>query len=338
MTFPFAQLDLQMGFVTKAEFSSLGFYNAWPSPFQRALVQFQTAFPDDDVQVFVTPTSEGFDPNVEHHAAVIGVAHNVKSDGFELWARSTDCAAGSSSFNWFAVHRKPLVHGRSQPVEIRLARVQPLHGSPTALVFPVMLAPDCQPGDTAVWPTIPFGRPMEDANQVPLSPLVFITQATTEYDPAISLSLWTGIPPICACVGMLRGTNGKQFDLAARNFDVTLGSPKYKYVALAGSDTPPTAASQIDDLKVTSGDMLFDLQPGGQQGDWGLIPIYFDSPFLTPPIVMMTAQSRSTQLDTDLRAFHGIANHVDQYGFTMAVRSADPESGSMMMTWLAFGR
>jgi hypothetical protein len=332
-----------MGFVTKTKFSSLGFYNAWPSPFQRATVPFATVqfpapFPDDDVQVFVTPTSESLDLNVEHHAAAIGVAHNVKKDGSERWARSTDCAAGSCSFNWFAVHRKPLAHARppSQTVEIRLARVQPLHNFSAA--FPVVLAPDCQPGDTAVWPTIPFGRPMEDANHKPLSPLVFITQATTEYDPVFSLSIWTGIPPICACVGMLRGTNGKQFDLAARNFDVTLGSPKYKYVALAGSDTPPTAASQIDDLKVTSGDMLFDLQPGGQQGDWGLIPIYFDSPFLTPPIVMMTAQSRSTQLDTDLRAFHGIANHVDQYGFTMAVRSADPESGSMMMTWLAFGR
>jgi len=338
MTFPFAQLDLSMGFVTTTAFSRLGFYNAWPSSFQRATVQFPAAFPDDDVQVFVTPTSEGFDPNVEHHAAAIGVAHNVKKDGFELWARSTDCAAGSCSFNWFAVHRKPLVHARppSQTVEIRLARVQPLHDF--SRVFPVVLARDCEPGDTALWPTIPFGRPMENANQAPLSPLVFITQATTEYDQAFSLYLWTGLPPISACVGMLRGTNGKQFDLAARNFDVTIGAPKYNYVALAGSNTAPTAASQITDLKVTSGDVLFDLQAGGHQGDWGLIPIYFDSPFLAPPIVMMTAQSRSTQTQDDLRAFHGIAYHVDQYGFTVAVRSADPDSGSMMMNWIAFGR
>jgi hypothetical protein len=84
--------------------------------------------------------------------------------------------------------------------------------------------------------------------------------------------------------------------------------------------------------------MLFDLQAGGQESDWGLVPIYFDSPFLTPPIVMMTAQSRSAQRDTELRAFHGIANHVDQYGFTMAVRSADPDFGSMTMNWIALGR
>lgn len=335
MTSPFAQLDLRMGFVTKAEFSSSGFYDPWPSPFQLAEVQFQGAFPDDDVQVFVTPTSETLDLNVDHQAAVIGVAHEVTKDGFQLWARSTDCAAGSCSFNWFAVHRKPLAHRQSQTVEIRLARVQPLHGDSP---HPVILLPDCQPGDTAVWPTIPFGRPMEDANQQPLSPLVFITQATTEYDPAISSYFWAAIPPICACVGMLRGTNGKQFDLAARNFDVTLGAPKYNYVALARSNMAPTVGSLINDLKVTSGDVRFDLQAGGQEGDWGLVPIYFDSPFLTPPIVMMTAQSRSPQREDDLRAFHGIANHVDQYGFTMAVRSADPKSGSMRVNWLALGR
>jgi len=93
-----------------------------------------------------------------------------------------------------------------------------------------------------VWPSIPFGRPMEDANQEPLNPLVFITQATTGYDPAFSLWAAAVCLPLCACVGMLQGTNGKQFDLAARNFDVTMGAPKYKYVALARSSTTPTAS------------------------------------------------------------------------------------------------
>jgi H-type lectin domain len=64
-------------------------------------------------------------------------------------------------------------------------------------------------------------------------------------------------------------------------------------------------------------------------------PIYFDAPFLASPIVLMTAQSRAVQGPSDLRAFHGIANHVDQYGFTINVRSADFESGTM--NWIAFG-
>ncbi len=114
------------------------------------------------------------------------------------------------------------------------------------------------------------------------------------------------------------------------------GTPKYNYVALARS-TDPTSFSKIADLRVTSGDSLFQLQAGRSLGDWGAVPIYFDAPFLAPPILLMTAQSRAVQGTSDLRAFHGIANHVDQHGFTISVRNADFEAGTMMLNWIALG-
>lgn len=334
MTFPFSQLDLRFGFVPANDFSSSGFYDPWPSPFQHANVEFIPPFDNDDVQVFLTPSSESLGPS-DHHAAVVGVAHNVKKSAFELWARSTDCGAGFSSFSWLAINRGPLDEKRERertPLEIRMARVQPLHSAEIPS-YPLIFSSNCTSGDTAIWPAVLYSRPMEDAS----SPVVFVTQLTTDYDPTYFFSVLGQIAiPVAASVGMLRGTDNKQFRLAARNFDVVPGTPKYNYVALARS-TDSTSVSKIADLRVTSGDFLFHLEAGGSLGDWGAVPIYFDSPFLAPPIVLMTAQSHSVQGPSDLRAFHGIANHVDQHGFTLNVRSADFEAGTMMMNWIAFG-
>jgi hypothetical protein len=332
MTFPFAELDLRFGFVLARAFSSLGFYNPWPSPFQRADVTFNPPFDDDEVQVFLTPTKEDILPS-DHHAAVVGVAHKVTKSGFELSARSTDCGAGFSSFNWLAINRKPLGPQRHRPgptLEIRMARVQPLHEG--ELKYVRTFTANCIPGDTAQWPRIPYSRPFETATHDPLSPIVFITQSTTDYDPALPTGFGS---TICASVGMLRNTSSKDFGLAARNFDKTLGAPKYNYVALARHPGATQSLSNIEDLRVTSGDFLFTLEAGGWSGDWGALPIYFDAPFLAPPIILMTAQTRDPS--GDVRAFLGIANHADQYGFTISVRNADFEAGTVTMNWVAFG-
>ena len=51
----------------------------------------------------------------------------------------------------------------------------------------------------------------------------------------------------------------------------------------------------------------------------------------------MTAQTAKNQAPHEIRAFHGIAAWIDQYGFTMMVRSADDRLGVMQMNWIAFG-
>ena len=98
-TIPFAQLDFRFGFVLAQSFTNQGAFDTWAGPFQRAEITFSPPFPSDDVRVFLTPTNESL-AATEHHAAVVGVAHRISRNGFELQARSTDCAIGSSSFNW----------------------------------------------------------------------------------------------------------------------------------------------------------------------------------------------------------------------------------------------
>jgi hypothetical protein len=109
MTIPFAQVDLRFGLVRARDFTNVGVFQPWPGPFEHAHVDFVPPFPDDDVRVFITASNEDLGPN-DHHAAVVGVADSVKKDGFDLFARSTDCVVGSSSCTWLAVWGKPLSH------------------------------------------------------------------------------------------------------------------------------------------------------------------------------------------------------------------------------------
>lgn len=321
MTIPFAQLDVRLGNKDARDFTSKGEYAPWPGGFESAQIEFKPPFEDDKVRVFLTPTRDKIGPS-DHHAAVVGVAHRVNRNGFELWARSTDCAVGSSSFNWLAV--APKLKGERRPdIDVRMARIQPLKSVPNF----TRLSPDCQPGDTESWPKIPHTRPIDKAE-------VFLTQiCNVPFNPA---GLLYSFPPWAATVGMLQQSGPDGFHFAARNFDIVFSAPRYNYIAFAQVD-PTKGGLKISDLRVALGDRPFFLKPGGQFGDWDDDPVYFDAPFLAPPIVLMTAQTEPGQSGRDLRAFHGIANSIDQYGFTAMARSADHLSGTMRMNWIAFG-
>ena len=155
MTIPFAQVDLRFGLVRARDFTNVGVFQPWPGPFEHAHVHFVPPFPDDDVRVFITASNEDLGPN-DHHAAVVGVADSVKKDGFDLFARSTDCVVGSSSCTWLAVWGKPLSHPepRRELIELRMARVRPLSLVPSLTI----LTPDCTSADTRSADLLRTGR------------------------------------------------------------------------------------------------------------------------------------------------------------------------------------
>src|SRR5262245_54424789 len=94
-TIAFDQVNLQFGFKLSGTFTNQGFFAPWPGNFCHVRVIFNPPFlDDDDVRVFLTPTNEKLNADTQPHAAVVGVAHRVNREGFELWARSTDCADG----------------------------------------------------------------------------------------------------------------------------------------------------------------------------------------------------------------------------------------------------
>jgi hypothetical protein len=325
MTIPFAQVDLRFGLVRARDFTNVGVFQPWPGQFQRAHVAFEPPFPDDDVRVFVTATNEDLGPT-DHHAAVVGVVDSVTNDGFDLFARSTDCASGSSSFTWLAVWGKALDAPRREVIELRMARVQPGSLEPKGM----QLSPDCTPGDTGTWPTVPFSRPIVDGQGTPLDPTILLTQSHSLLLTSATFKSWA------ACVGMLRGDTPSGFNLTARNFDLLYGFPTYHYLALARSDQGPVQ-SKVDELRVAMGEATFSLMPGGPYKSWADRPVYFDAPFITPPIILLTARSAPGMGVSDVRAFHPVASTPDQWGFTLMARSADPEFGTMNVNWLALG-
>jgi hypothetical protein len=134
---PFKLVDLAFGSV---KFDTLvpnaGEFAPWVGPFQHRQVPFGHTFEDENVCVFITPTNEGSGISGEfndHHAAVVGVAYHVTKTDFELYARSTDCAKGLSSFNWLAVSSKQLAppsctSGGTPPADSRAAGRSPSYG------------------------------------------------------------------------------------------------------------------------------------------------------------------------------------------------------------------
>lgn len=284
-------------------------------------IKFPTPFPTPfpagkGVRVIVTANDLEV-PRGVHNAAVVGIVRHTDElgqpippeQGFRLWGRNSDCARGLAGFNWMAVLETP---GKTQkrPIDLRMAVLQPQH-----------FQPDCKPGDWKSW-GVNFSTDFSD------EPITLLTASNLNVIPwHRDDTLWYHN---AAVVGIVQDSAATGFTLSARNSDCAEGDCAFYYVALSQQ------MAGKEDLWVDSGEVTAQtFAPDCKSGDWGDWTITFSQPFLSAPVVLVTAN--------DLRAkggnpaVVGIARNVTPYGFLLSARNSDCAPGQAGFYWVAIG-
>jgi hypothetical protein len=137
---------------------------------------------------------------------------------------------------------------------------------------------------------------------------------------------------IAGAVGVIHGASPTEFQLVARNPDVHAGGCSFYYCAIVGG------AGRPQNVVIDTGEVKpKDFARGGQPNDWQQWEVYFRGPFLTPPVVLLTATDRGLPRGNGPVAAVGIAQNVTTQGFTLAARNSDVRHGSAAFNWVAVG-
>lgn len=298
------QTIFQIGTVPARDFSE----DCVPGDWEAIPITFTPAFPAVGVRVIVTANNENVGKG-EHNPAVVGNTRSVTPTGFTLAARNSDCARGRAGFNWMAVLETPGKRQR-KPIDLRMGALQPKH-----------FQPDCKPGDWQHW-GVNFSTPFSDV------PVTLLTASNLNVTPwHRDDTLWYHN---AAVVGIVRDPTATDLTLAARNSDCAEGDCAFYYVALSQE----TAGKE--DLWVDSGELTAQgFAPDCKSGDWRDWSITFSQPFLTPPVVLVTANDLRVKGGNP--AVVGIARNVTPYGFLLSARNSDCSGGQAGFYWVAIG-
>jgi hypothetical protein len=281
--------------------------------------------PNARIRVIVTPNGNPIS-TLQHFAAPVGIAQQVTNSGFKLTMRNSDCAAGQAAFNWMAVLETP---GKNQPsVTVRMAVLPSESG---------ILAPACNPGDTPPDVTFPFWKPFVSMPHVFLTANnLFVLEAylrNVQGGHMSSLSLpFTGL---AKAVGMIRSQKSDSFTLRTRNSDTAFGCCAFSYAAFlenpAGGPGGGNANLMVDTGVVDA--MSFN--PTGSPGDTHSQVVFFTEPFLTTPIVLLTANDAGAT--GHIAAPVAVAGDVTPYSFILTSRNSDCVAGQAGYYWVALG-
>jgi len=133
-----------------------------------------------------------------------------------------------------------------------------------------------------------------------------------------------------AVVGIATDEHLSGFYLHGRNTDADAGDCAFYYVSVGrgekGSTTQPVW-----------------IETGGtgighrNAGAWEVEEVMFKDPFLTPPVVLMSAADSPGADPYRAAPTVGIARYVTTHGFTLASRNAGCKRGVAGLHWVAFG-
>jgi hypothetical protein len=262
-------------------------------------VVFPEQFPAQaSVRVIATANNLGA-PAGTHNAALVGAVQDVTVEGFVLKARNSDCAdeVSLAGMNWMAVAETPGV--QQKPTDIRMGMLQPRSFSP-----------DCVPGDTTDW-GITFSAPLDGPRVVVVTASDLNVQGHN-----------------AAAVGIVLGSDGNPpaptgFALKARNSDCAPGGCGFYYAAISPG-IPGNGSLIVDTGEVSSQNFFNDCSDGDTRAQ----EVYFSRPFLTPPMILVTANDGHLGRGLQHQAFPvGMARSVTPYGFTLVGRNSDCFTG-----------
>lgn len=280
------------------------------------------------ISVIVTPRGNG--------VPVVAVVTDVDSHGFSFRLRNADPNrhAVNLSIDWLAVLGVPDQNPTAaQLLDGRFVRLQPQQLD----------------GFSVPWPRIWFDRPL--ARSPAGEPAVLVISQTDLHcnqnsNPAavgVALAL-TGADDLLNRGIIDAADHG--FSLSAANVDTVSGHVAFNGAAFTdtgraegGDDGPGLTQLWFDHGSEHNVDRFFQdavfpgtpypVSRGGQSGDWRTVDIYFDRPFLVPPIVLATGRGRTPLVC--------VVRKVSTHGFTLSSRNIDTVDGHALFFWAAIG-
>jgi hypothetical protein len=308
MTIPMSHLLFLAGTTPTAQrFAQscvVGDTQSWP-------INFRFQLPGN-VSVIVTPNNRKVGDGL-HNAAVVGIAQKVSPDSFLLTARNSDCAAGAASFDWIAFSDVALKEAQRELPFVRARTLQGQH-----------FKPSCIPGDTQVQP-VTFWSPLPDPDE-----FIFLTASAPWPAPS---TLNVGAHN-AAAVGIVQNSNAAGFNLSARNSDCAEGDCAFNSFAI--TTLPKQPNGDAGNLQVDVGQInAIHFSQSCGAGDTQSVFIDFHQPFLTSPIVLLTANDLGVAAGGHNAAVVGVAADVTPYGFTLLARNSDCASGEAGFYWAA---
>ena len=263
------------------------------------------------ISVVVSPKGSG--------TPVVAMAENVKATGFTLRARNGDPTTEADvAFDWLAVLGVP-EEGVAQ-IDARVSVLQ-------AKGFGDFLQRLHWP---RIWFSVPFFSP---------SPRAVLLTAN---DLGVQGARNPAVVGVVNSLERLPGLDTDGFSVRATNLDSIAGSCGFYAAAFALGDpeTPTGSATQAmwidhgseenaEDFFLNPGKPPYPVNPGGQDGDSRDFAIYFDRPFLAPPVVLATARGRTPVVP--------LARDVTTHGFTLHARNTDSVGGHALFYCVAIG-
>lgn len=303
------KISVRAGVCPANTYAPAGAHGDWVTyhvPFEPPL----PAAAEGQVRVVASASDAGGDINV-HQAAPVPVVGEISPQGFTAWMRNSDVTGGDAGLNWLAVAEVPdtaaPIAGAATPApKLRFGTLQPQH-------FQV----NGYRGDWRRW-AVNYGA-SSGFTDIPVTVLT-----TTNDNVRVHAA---------ASVGICAGASKNGVNVAARNSDVTAGASNFNFVAaqqLAGGSP---------DLLVDSGVVpprYFEVV--GTSGDWQVWNVGFNEPFLTAPVVLLSANDAGGSMGSYARAALGSVFDPSADGFTLAARNSDLCAGPAGFTWVAVGR
>jgi hypothetical protein len=274
---------------------------------------------------------------VRSGTAAVVVIERVDGAGFTFRARNADPEHPNTvaSLDWLAVLDAPDPSGMNDTVDGRLSILQPRAFGGFR--------------DREYWPRIWFSHPMDPGRQGNAAVILTATDLHCRHPP--SPATVGRVDELYASAellknGIIDGTN--VFGFAVHGFDVDTAGGECAFYAAAFTPTPdpdPTDdGATIQRLWFDQGTEMsidsysrdavlsgtpYPIARGGESGDWQTHDVYFDRPFLTPPLVLATARGRTPLVC--------VARKVTPFGFTLSARNTDTVSGHALFNWVAIG-
>jgi len=296
------EVSIRTGTTATKYFSQSGMLGDW----QTLHIPFFPFFPATaagKIRVFATASRQNVLAN-NGAAPAQPVVGEISPLGFTIWARNGDIVGGQACFNWIAVSEVP----DTTPSEL---------GAVFGLLSPQYFATASKQGD---WNT--YSAPIPVSRQVATATPVIVASGS---NANVRVHASASVPVVGVAAA-------DRVSITARNSDPGPGLASFYYLGfLPGLNAP--ANLMVDTGRVTP----LHFSVGSFKGDWQSWTINFADHFISPPVVILTADNYDGSLLSYSVAAVPMANDVTSFGFTLAARNADVAAGWVSFSWLAIG-
>lgn len=267
--------------------------------------------------------------------APVVVLKNVTANGFTLFARNLNNQNGESEFSWLAVLGVPDRQPTSYDTRIGVLQTKIL-----------------TPPNPTSWPGIWFSQPLVGIGKEPAILLTAhnITGPSRESDPWRNAAAVASVYPLPGtippddgfAVGAVNVENGGRSGFYYAAFIDARSHTERDFADAGnlwldhGSEHNVEDSFQYNNASWPTPPHR-DLQPGTVPGDWVYLDVYFDRPFLTPPVVLLTARDPDNNPKRHHNPLALSAQNVTTHGFTVSARNTDTVGAMAEFFWIAIG-